>query len=84
MLSKTSVSVTPSKIQDVTKLAPPTTVAEVCILLRFTNFLWDHVPHYAVIAQPIQDLIPKVQGKKKASILEFWTPLCQQAFDSLK
>ena len=84
MLSKTGVSVTPSKIQDVTKLAPPTTVAEVRSLLRFTNFLRDHIPHYAAIAQPIQDLIPKVQGKKKASILEFWTPLCQQAFDSLK
>ncbi len=77
MLSKTGVSVTPSKIQDITKLAPPTTVAEVRSLLGFTNFLRDHVPHYAAIAQPIQYLIPKVQGKKKASILEFWTPLCQ-------
>ena len=84
MLSKAGVSVTPSKIQDVTKLAPPTTIAEVCSLLGFTNFLRDHVPHYTAIAQPIQDLIPKVQGKKKASILEFWTPLRQRAFDSLK
>ena len=84
MLSSTGISVTPSKIQDVTKLAPPTTVTEVRSLLGFTNFLRDHVSHYAAIAQPIQDLIPKVQGKKKASILEFWTPGCQQAFDSLK
>ncbi len=84
MLSKNGIAVTPSKIQDVTKLAPPTTIAEVQSLLGFTNFLQDHVPHYAAIAQPIQDLIPKVQGKKKASILEFWTPLCQHAFDSLK
>ncbi len=84
MLSRTGVLVTPSKIQDVTKLAPPTTVTEVRSLLGFTNFLRDHVPHYAAIAQPIQDLIPKIQGKKKASILEFWTLLCQQAFDSLK
>ncbi len=84
MLSKTGVLVTPSKIQDVTKLAPPTTVAEVRSLLRFTNFLRDHILHYTAIAQPIQDLILKVQGKKKASILEFWTPLCQQAFNSLK
>ncbi len=42
------------------------------------------MPYYAAIAQPIQDLIPKVQGKKKASILEFWTSRCQQAFASLK
>ncbi len=84
MLSKNGIAVTPSKIQDVTKLAPPTTVAEVHSLLGFTNFLRDHVPHYTAIAQPIEDLIPKVQGKKKASILEFWTPLCQQAFDFMK
>ncbi len=84
MLSSTGISITPSKIQDVTKLAPPTMVAEVRSLLGFTNFLWDHVSHYAAIAQPIQDLIPKVQGKKKASILEFWTPGCQQAFNYLK
>ncbi len=84
MLSSTGILITPSKIQDVTKLVPPTTVAEVRSLLGFTNFLRDHVSHYAAITQPIQDLIPKVQGRKKASIREFWTPGCQQAFDYLK
>ncbi len=84
MLSKNGIAVTPSKIQDVTKLAPPTTIAKVRSLLGFTNFLQYHIPHYAAIAQAIQDFIPKVQGKKKASILEFWTPLCQHTFDSLK
>ncbi len=84
MLSKDGISITPSKLQDVTKLAPPKTIAEVQSLLGFTNFLCNHVHHYAAIAQPIQDLIPLCKGKKKASIVEFWTPLCQQAFESLK
>ena len=83
MLYQNSIYITPSKIQDITKLAPPTTIAEVQSLLGFTNFLYKHVPHYATIAQPIQDLILKVQGKKKASIM-FWMPLCQQAFNSMK
>ncbi len=39
MLSSTGISVTPSKIQDVTKLSPLTTVVEVRSLLGFTNFL---------------------------------------------
>ncbi len=73
------VATTPSKIQDITKLALPQNVGKVCSLLGFKNFLHDHVPDNAAIVQHIQDLIAICKGKKKCSLLPLWNPLCQTA-----
>ena len=83
-LSSEGVAIAPDKLKDVEKLRPPHTVGEVRSLMGFVNFLREHVPHFADIVAPIQDLIRLGKGQSNTNIDKFWTPVCDKSLDILK
>ena len=84
MLSQDGVSIDPEKLKDVLKLTAPKTVAEVRALLGFTNFLRDHVEHYADVAAPIQELVVIGKGKASFDVTPHWNEKCELSLKTMK
>ena len=84
MVSGQGVSIEPDKIKAVERLRPPNTVSEVRSLMGFVNFLREHVPHFADVVAPIQDLVSKAGNKSGADVTPYWDDRCDLSLRTIK
>ncbi len=78
------ISIPPDKKEAVREMKPPTTQSEIKSLLGFTSFLREHVPCYADVTAPIQNLLGEKFKSKNESIKPFWKEEQQVAFEAIK
>ena len=83
-VSDKGVMIDPDKIRDVDKMTLPKTVGDARSLVGYTNFLREHVPYFADLIDPIQQLISDGKGCASTNIEKFHTKKHQAALDILK
>jgi hypothetical protein len=71
------VSTEPSKVQAVLDWPVPQNVKELRGFLGLTSYYRRFIKHYGIIAKPLTQVLKK-------GILFQWTPITQEAFDTLK
>jgi hypothetical protein len=71
------VSTEPSKVQAVLDWPVPQNVKELRGFLGITGYYRRFIKHYGIIAKPLTQVLKK-------GILFQWTPITQEAFDTLK
>ena len=76
VISGQGVATDPAKIQDIVDWKTPDTVKKLQSFLGFTGYYRRFIPFYALICQPLHNIL-----KKNAFT---WGPLQQEAFDKLK
>ena len=87
VLTRDGLQVDPAKVEAVRNVPTPKTVTDVRAFLGLAGFYRKFVKGFSEIARPLHSLysVPK-KGRleKRTSVVEHWTPECQQAFDTLK
>jgi hypothetical protein len=76
-ISGDSISVDPSKVQEVMDWKPPTLVHQICSFLCLTGYYRRFIPDFSRIAKPMTELLKK--GVKFS-----WDQKCEDAFHTLR
>jgi hypothetical protein len=76
-ISKDSIFVDPSKVQEVMDWKPPTSVHQICSFLGLAGYYHRFIPDFSWIAKPMTELLKK--GVKFS-----WNEKCEEAFHTLR
>jgi hypothetical protein len=76
-ISKDSVSVDPSKVQEVMDWKPPTSVHQIRSFLGLAGYYCRFIPDFSRIAKPMTELLKK-------EVKFFWKERCEEAFHTLR
>ena len=74
----------PSKVEAITKLGTPRTVAMLKNWLGMTGYLENIVPHYATLVAPLRKISALFPKKSEKDITDLWSPEAEAAFRATK
>ncbi|KAK9401814.1 hypothetical protein NXF25_010170 [Crotalus adamanteus] len=85
-ISRHGVEMDPSKVQAVLDWQAPKTRRQLQSFLGFANFYRQFIPSFAIVVQPLTELLrtKHLKGKPRPSQQLEWTMNCQKAFELLK